>query len=223
MFKEYMMTSQRYKLSVLLLAAGKSQRFNGIKMLTALAPQKLAPQQKSLTLIEHVLNNIEQALPLFSIKHTNIHIATGQYHQQIAALLAEKYSLLYCNQANLGLGHTIAQAVAYIVENKKNTSHIMIALADQIALESNDYAQLIAQSITFPNAIICAKAQNHLMSPAIFPQAYFSELTQLTGDKGARSLLIKNKDQLQSVSLPTALIDIDTPQDLAHWQKITNK
>ena len=207
-----------YHLTVLLLAAGKSKRFGGIKQLAPLNNRHPNDPNASLTLIEHTLNNIKQALGLFSINTENIYIATGQYHQKISALLPKEASLLYCSESNLGLGHTIAQAVKYISEQSKNTSHLMITLADQIALESDDYGQLIKQSILFPKKIPCAKAKKCFMAPAIFPSSYFSQLTLLSADKGARSILMKNIDQLQPVSLPKAIIDIDTQQDLAQWQ-----
>jgi molybdenum cofactor cytidylyltransferase len=55
------------------------------------------------------------------------------------------------------------------------------------------------------------------MPPAIFPLCYFPQLIQLEGDKGAKALLYKHKENLQTVSLPNAIIDIDTKEDLTNW------
>ena len=93
----------------------------------------------------------------------------------------------------------------------------MIALADQVALTADDYIRLIEQSQSTPDKLVCAQAEQELMPPAIFPQRYFKELTTLHGDKGAKALLHKNKENLQPVLLNSAAIDIDTQQDLIDW------
>lgn len=218
--KENIINFHHYHLKVILLAAGKSTRFGGIKLIANINKQS-NEKQPVLTLIELVLNNISAALQTYPKITSSINIATGEYHLQIAALLKEKHieknSLLYCNKANEGLGKTIAQAVEKVIKTDKNISHIMIALADQVALNDKDYEQLIKQSIKTPHNIVCAKAKNRLMAPAIFPYRYFTELTGLNGDKGAQAILKSNSAQLHSISLDNAIIDIDTQQDLHHW------
>jgi len=215
------MSSEHYKLKVIVLGAGKSERFGDIKLLA-----KVKLSDDSLCLVEHVLQRISSALISLNISTANIHVTTGSYHQQISTKLGEQFSLIYCEDAHHGLGHTIAQSVEIITsiesefdsKTEANVSHIMIALADQVALNTNDYVRLIELSLKSPAQIICAEAEQKMMPPAIFPCHYFSDLMTLQGDKGAKALLHKNKDKLQTVQMPNALIDIDTKQDLIHWQ-----
>ena len=218
------MIKQDYHLKVILLAAGKSERFNGIKLLA-----KVQQQATSITLIEHAFNQISVALNTLNIDDKDIRIATGRYHSQITSYFSEHknedrntpYVLDYCADAHLGLGHTISQSVEHMItganENENKPSHILIALADQVALIANDYIALIKQSLALPNTLICAKAGQEHMPPAIFPSAYFDDLMRLKGDKGAKSILYANKENLQTVSLPSAERDIDTQQDLVNW------
>ncbi len=206
------MINNGYNLKIILLAAGKSERFNGIKLLA-----KVQQQDNSITLIEHVLQQISASLSRLNIKASNLLIATGGYHAQIAKLLINQYSLDCCENADDGLGHTIAQSVEKTLKNDDNTSHIMIMLADQIALNSSDYISLIKQSLATPKKLICAQADQEIMPLAIFPRLYFSDLIALKGDKGAKAVLNANKENLQKVMLPNAAIDIDTPQDLIKW------
>jgi molybdenum cofactor cytidylyltransferase len=77
--------------------------------------------------------------------------------------------------------------------------------------------QLIQESIKMPNKLICSKSGLALLPPAIFPSAYFEQLMNLTGDKGAKALLHQNIDNLQAIVLPKAIIDIDTKKDLINW------
>jgi len=212
------MSNDDYKLKVIVLGAGKSERFDDIKLLA-----KIKLSDDSLSLVEHVLLRLSSALSLLNINTANIHVTTGRYHQQISRCLGNQFSLIYCESAHQGLGHTISESVKKIISttNEGDISHIMFTLADQVALETNDYVRLIQQSLISPTQLICAKADKKMMPPAIFPCHYFSDLMVLKGDKGAKSLLNKNKEKLESVQMPSAIIDIDTKQDLLNWQNKT--
>ena len=206
------MNSTDYNLKIILLAAGKSKRFNDIKLLA-----KVSQQDDSITLIEHALKQILVSLNSLNIGERNLYIATGGYHDQIKLLLGNQYIVDFCKEAHLGLGHTIAQSVKKIISNDSHTSHIMIMLADQIALCADDYVNLIKQSLLTPDKLICAKAGSEIMPPAIFSRAYFADLMALQGDKGAKALLLANREKLQQIVLPNAAVDIDTQTDLARW------
>ncbi len=205
-------------LKIIVLAAGKSQRFKAIKLLAKLkTPQN--HQTHSTTIIEHVLQQLTTSLSVLNIDKSNLNIATGGYHEQISEVIGKQCSLLNCPDAHLGLGHTIAQSVERVINHNDSVSHIMITLADQVSLTADDYIRLIKQSISTPDKLICANAGLEIMPPAIFPRQYFTQLMNLTGDKGAKALLHQNKDNLQAVSLPNAAIDIDSQQDLINWHK----
>ena len=47
--------------------------------------------------------------------------------------------------------------------------------------------------------------------PALFARRYFPELARLTGDRGARALFTRYRDDLVTVAFPEGDLDIDTP------------
>lgn len=243
-----------YTLHVILLAAGKSSRFEDIKLIAPVNVQtkiktkiktETINQVKSTPLIQHVFENLMALVAKELIKKGNLHIATGEYHEKLLAVIDKKLSIIHCPEAHLGVGHTIAQSVENVIHpfagnikdndadshnqnNSRDTrnttdiakaSHIMITLADQIALTTDDYIQLINQSRLTPDKLVCAKVGTEIMPPAIFPSHYFSQLLTLIGDKGAKAILFKNKDNLTEVILPNAAIDIDSKQDLVDWHR----
>jgi|TARA_B110000091_G_scaffold190725_1_gene214075 molybdenum cofactor cytidylyltransferase len=210
------MINSPYNLKVILLSAGKSQRFKSIKLIA-----KVKQESHSIPLIQYVLQHITASLDQLKI-YNNLYIATGCYHKQISEVIGQQGTVIFCSSAHLGLGHTIGQSVEKIISNDNmtdRTSHIMITLADQIALTANDYIRLIEQSLSAPEKLICAKANIDIMPPAIFPRHYFTQLMNLTGDEGAKAFLHSNTNNLQEVIMPNALIDIDIKQDLINWQK----
>jgi len=216
------MSDTSYNLKIIVLGAGKSERFEGIKLIAAVT-EPTDDSRNSTLLIQHVLQQIVESLAELNIDKSNLSIATGGYYQQISEVLDPELSIINCSNAHLGLGYSIAQSVDIVLNNANNklesTSHIMITLADQIALKTDDYVRLIEQSISKPDKLICAKAEEQFMPPAIFPRRYFSQLMELNGDKGAKALLQKNRDSLQEVLLANAAIDIDTQHDLLIWKK----
>jgi CTP:molybdopterin cytidylyltransferase MocA len=49
--------------------------------------------------------------------------------------------------------------------------------------------------------------------PCLFPQRWYPELAALSGPQGARRLLQKHAAEVESLPLPQATADIDTPED----------
>jgi molybdenum cofactor cytidylyltransferase len=65
-----------------------------------------------------------------------------------------------------------------------------------------------------PQHIAAALYSGSCGAPAIFPRSSFRSLSELRGDTGARALLVRNPDRVVRVPMPSAAIDVDTPEDL---------
>ena len=91
-------------------------------------------------------------------------------------------------------------------------------LADQPAVTADDLRRLVNTWLRQPNCIVAAQYAGTAGVPAIFPREDFAALSTLRGDAGARALLQRAGDRLVRVPLPSAAIDIDTPEDLAKLQ-----
>lgn len=196
--------SAEFKPVIVILAAGNSQRFQGVKTLAAI---NWLGQQHSMVKLA-----VDKLRPI----NAPIIIATGLYHQQIITSAIPGVSYHYCNQAHLGMGHTIAQVTQHVLTSL-SASHIFITLADQIAIEPAQFLQLAKQSASHPEHIVCSTTSKGLTAPALFPAQDFTALSQLTGDKGAKSILLAQRKRVISVELEQALIDIDHQQDLINW------
>lgn len=200
-----------YQLVIVLLAAGKSERFGDIKQLANASPLTDSP-----TVLEQTASRL---LPLSE----NLVIATGHYHHAIKSALNTAYRIYQCPNADSGMGHTIADATSFVLQQFPNCSHLMFALADQVALQSEHYMQMLSHSLRFKQHIICAESAIGISPPAIFPKWSFEQLQQLEGDKGAKRILKRYQEQTIKVDIDEAEIDIDTPEDLFSWHNNTNK
>ena len=90
----------------------------------------------------------------------------------------------------------------------------MLLLADQPLVSADDLRRLAGTWRKQPQYIAAALYSGTTGVPAIFPRSLFQALLQLRGDAGARALLRRNTDRVVRVPMPSAAIDIDTPEDL---------
>jgi molybdenum cofactor cytidylyltransferase len=67
-------------------------------------------------------------------------------------------------------------------------------------------------------AMVASAYADTLGIPAVFPREVFADLHALTGDKGARSLLMQPSCPLFQIPFPGGEIDIDLPADLAQLE-----
>lgn len=56
-------------------------------------------------------------------------------------------------------------------------------------------------------------------APALFGRSWFPRLLALDGDVGARRLLREAQADLVTVEFPDGAFDLDTPEDLARWER----
>ena len=90
-------------------------------------------------------------------------------------------------------------------------------------MTTSSSAPLIEQLRAIVGAQHVRARHGHVGVPAIFPSWCFSELSQLRGDQGARAILQRNASRLVHVAMPTAALDLDTPEDLERVRESIEK
>lgn len=192
------------KVAVMIMAAGESQRFKGCKLLSQI------DDTQSL-LSNAVANTLESNVgPVF--------VVTGRWHSEIEQAqkkgVLHPVPLLYNSYWSLGLGSSISYGVKHLAGAY---DAILITLADQVALESQDFIKIV--SCAHQGQLVCSRYSGRRGVPALFPSSCFNKLLQLKGEYGARDLLGGNACSVREISLPHAAHDIDTRQGLAEWQQ----
>lgn len=184
------------KIALVILAAGASTRMNAIK--------QLLPWKKT-TLLG---NAIEQGL---ASKADKVFVVLGANKEKIIPTLKDYDITVIKNKDwQLGLGKSIACAVDFLDNSPTQFDGILIALADQPLLNVSHYDKLIDKFLN-NNFGIAATQQNKTIGvPAIFGQKYFSELSELNQDTGAKSLVKKHIDETNFVDANGTALDVDT-------------
>jgi molybdenum cofactor cytidylyltransferase len=184
-------------LYAVVLAAGPSRRFGSVKQLVRVAGRPLL--HTAVTRAAEVTGNA-------------LLVVLGSSAVELAPLLKHSPgSVIVNHEWREGLASSIRAAIARL---PAPCTGAMLVLADQAAVTADDLKRLAGTWRKQPQSIAAALYSGTIGAPAIFPRTTFRELTELRGDAGARALLRRNADRVVRVPMPSAAIDLDTPEDL---------
>jgi len=184
-------------LYAIVLAAGPSSRFGSPKQLVRVAGRPLL--HTAVTRASEVTGNA-------------LIVVLGAGAAELAPLLKHSPGSVAVNQDwREGLGSSIRAGVARL---PATCTGVLLQLADQAAVSADDLKRLAGAWRKQPQYIVAALYAGTSGVPAIFPRSSFRELSELRGDVGARALLRRNSDRVVRVPMPSAAIDVDTPEDL---------
>ena len=180
-------------LVAIILAAGESKRLKSPKQLL---------KWKGKTLLNHTINQLK---PIFN---ESIIVVTGAFNKEIEQSI-EHQNISVVNNKNWqqGMGSSIANAIHNITD--KQYLGALITLCDMPHLNTRDYQKMLA----FYNGdkIVATDRNKTPGVPAIFPSKYFTALSSLTEDYGAKNILKQENPELLNIA--NAFIDIDTKED----------
>ena len=190
---------------LIILAAGKASRMG--------KPKQLLTYQ-GISLISHAVK-----IALNSICKPVV-VVLGAYAEQIKPQI-DKFPIQIVENPHwqTGMSSSIRAGITAIKESNSKLDAVIIALADQPLINSAVFNQLIQSYQQTENIIIASAYDDIVGVPALFNQSLFSELMQLQGDKGAKYLMRKYQNEVLTIKIPEAGIDIDTPDD---YEKLLN-
>lgn len=185
------------ELSILILAAGASERLGQAKQLLKI---------KGTPLIQIAVNTA------FSLSPREIIVVTGANAEIVKdAVLQSPVHWIHNPDWSTGMGGSIAQGASAI---NPESAGLMILLCDQWRIQVSDLQALANTWQSDPERIVCAKAEGINMPPVIFPASCFNQLRELKGNRGARSLLLSHAELLTAVPVKNATSDLDTQSQL---------
>ncbi|WP_199611631.1 nucleotidyltransferase family protein [Flocculibacter collagenilyticus] len=216
-------------LATLILAAGQASRFGSAKQVAILNNEPM---------LSHSVSIARKNTP------SNVHVVVGAYKNLVTEHLPQDVNIIENKYWQQGLGCSLATGIKLICDyyqreetRKQGSWHkkllprkvksvatidgVLILLADQVAITTQDIKRLITSWQAAPTRIHCAFYNSQCGVPAIFPASYFEQLQTLNQDVGAKRVLM-NSESKRQISMPNAGIDIDTPEQLIQWQRAQN-
>ncbi|MEX0618510.1 MAG: nucleotidyltransferase family protein [Pseudohongiellaceae bacterium] len=186
------------KTGALLLAAGYSNRFGGIK-LGALLPD-------GQTVFQHTLGNLNDAVK-------DVLVIS---REELLPLLVSNDSQAEIRTfagAESGMGATLAFGITQV----DHWDACLVCLADMPLISIQTY-RLLCDALR-PDRIVLPSFNGKTGNPVGFGHAFFAELRALAGDAGGRQVIQRHADKCLQVDVddPGIHFDIDTPADLAGY------
>jgi len=172
----------------LILAAGHSRRM-GVE-------NKLTKQWQGKPLLRHCVDAaMASALE-------NILVVTGHEAQEVAAILPSNCMTVYNPHADQGMSTSLVTGIL----NLPKDVAVMILLGDMPIVTSPDINRLIDAFLGAGDAakIVVATIEGQWGNPVIFGPGHRADLLQISGDRGARSLLQNNQKHLIEVEIGLA-------------------
>ncbi|RZU02559.1 nucleotidyltransferase family protein [Rivibacter subsaxonicus] len=187
---------------VIVLAAGRSSRFNGER-------HKLAQSLGTSTVLGTTISNaLGSGLGV-------VVVTTGALQPEVASHVAARDIVLLPLPGSpgagesLGMGYSIASGVCA----RPNASGWLVLPGDMPMIKSSTLVQLARHLPQHP--AVYAQHQGQRGHPVGFAAELYSELATLSGDEGARRLLGRYPSFGVELADPGVLLDVDTRSDLA--------
>ena len=112
-----------------------------------------------------------------------------------------------------GMSSSIKVGLEYMLKIDK-PDQVIIMLCDQPFVDAKILNKLIATQKKESKGIIACSYSKTVGVPILFGSAYFKELMALTGDEGAKNIVLAHEDDLATVAFSKGKVDIDTEEDL---------
>ncbi|HEX8301261.1 nucleotidyltransferase family protein [Sphingomonas sp.] len=178
------------QVALVLLAAGRSLRFEGDKLSEPFLGKPLAYH------VATALENIPFGARIAVVSDTRLDFA------------ALGYDVVENRDPSLGQGRSLSHGVARAQE--LGCDYVLVALADMPRVTAAHILRLF-DAAHGPDTIVASSDGEWPMPPALFGKAHFEALLGLHGDEGARELITRGR---HVVTTPAELVDIDTREDL---------
>jgi CTP:molybdopterin cytidylyltransferase MocA len=189
----------------IILAAGASRRLGQPKQLLMHGGETLL--QRALRFV-----NDAAATPVFAV--------LGAQHERILQSVTMRDAIPVINERwEQGISTSIHAGLDALEEIAPNAAGALILICDQPRLTADHLCALMDAFAAQSEAVIVASAYAGVLGiPAVFPRSVFAHLRSLSGDKGARALLVKPPCRLIEVSFSGGEVDIDQPADLSQLE-----
>lgn len=186
-------------IGIIILAAGASTRLG--------RPKQLLDFQGE-TLIQKVIKTALET-PCRPIV-----VVLGAYYNEIKLeiekLRNDEIIITKNNDWQQGMSTSIKLGLKILLHFNPDINAALFLLSDQPLLTNGYLQKLITHDAS---SIISSHYNHHAGVPALFNKKWFSELMQLTGDQGARKLLLSQADEVHAIPFPEGAFDIDTSEN----------
>lgn len=186
--------------TAIILAAGASIRYGSDKKSISFANTTLLQY-----IVEHYANVFNNVLVVLREQENN---STDFFPSNARMVIAP--------EARYGMSQSLR---AGVVQAKKDP-WLVVGLMDMPCVKLTTLERLANRMESTTASVVRPRFHNEFGNPVGFKRDCFSQLCELSGDEGARSLFNSSKLQIETLEVndPGVLIDIDTPEQMKNFE-----
>ena len=190
-------------IGIIILAAGTSRRLG--------KPKQLIPY-----LGKPLIQNITEVA--INSSYQPIIVVLGAYKDIIEPHLNHfNINLAFNEKWSQGISTSIKCGLNYIQKLESNLDGIILMLCDQPFVSSHLINQLVVKYRQENPLIVACEYSDIIGVPALFDKSLFSELFNLTGDIGAKKLILRYHKDVLKIPFAKGEIDLDTLDDIENF------
>ena len=192
------------RIAAIVLAAGQSRRMG--------RSNKLLAEIDGMSMVRRTVRNIAASSVVDTV------VVTGHERERVLeSLTGLGIRDVHNPDYDAGLSTSLASGLSVLGED---IDGVIVCLGDMPRVTSTIVDKLIAAYDPVEGRAICVPTQNGKRgNPVLWDRRFFTEMTQVSGDVGARHLIGTHADLVAEVEMgdEAVLIDIDTPDALAKF------
>lgn len=131
-----------------------------------------------------------------------------------AGLLIGKVTVIHNPGVSEGMASSIRAGIAALPPGTKS---VLILTVDQPAVDAILLRKLLALAAKDREKPVACAYGNTLGIPAVLPRRLFADLLELTGDRGAKAILLR--EHTAALPFPEGEADLDSPEDLGRIRR----
>jgi len=193
------------KYAIIILAAGRSARLGSPKQLLSYHGKNL---------LQHTIDTAHesQAGPII--------VVLGSDMDEIASNINPLHLTIVKNPDwESGMSSSIVIGINTLKSLYPDTDSVILMVCDQPFVNAKLLNDLIKKKEESGSTIVASSYENIHGTPALFHKNHLDELSALNGDAGARYLIKKYNESIQTIPFDQGSIDIDTIDDYINLMK----
>jgi molybdenum cofactor cytidylyltransferase len=191
-------------MGIIILAAGSSSRFNGVKQLS---------MHHDRTFIRHALSEAANA-------EKNTIVVLGANVEEVKREIADlDAQAVFNSHWEEGISSSIRCGLNALLKGDPDAEAAIFMVCDQPFVSSSLLKELMATYAATNKQIVASAYGNTFGTPVLFEKTFFPALLSLKGQSGAKKVISENMGSTVTVAFPMGTIDIDTKNDYEALQK----
>lgn len=186
----------------------------GLILLAAGASRRMENRAKQLLEFEGETLLRRAAQTALASRCSPVCVVLGANSESLRAEVADLPVEIAVNEDwSSGMASSLRTGLRKLLETEPKIAAVCVLLADQPLVDFRVINRLVETFERGGDAVAASRYEETVGVPAIFPKRLFGELSNLTGEAGAKKIIERYASETLKIAVPEAALDIDSPLD----------